>query len=119
MGRVYIQLNTELVGEELENRTLLANRLMLEDIYERSIPRTPMKSSNLRHNVSRRVEGKNAIIEWKERYAAAQELGGRRTKSGKFVEFKNYTTPGTGKDYAKNAVKESMVDIERFYRGLI
>lgn len=119
MGRVFIQLNTELVGNELDNKIMLANRQLLEDIYERSLYRTPMNTSNLRHNVSRRVEGKSAIIEWRERYAAAQELGGRKTKSGKFVEFKNYTTPGTGKDYAKNAVKESMVDIERFYRGLI
>ena len=32
---------------------------------------------------------------------------------------KNYTTPGTGKDFAKNAVKKTLKQVKKFYTHLL
>ena len=102
----------------LKFKVAIANRLIIEDIHRTSLPNTPMLSSQLRRNVTKTVvpETYTGTIIWKVPYASYQERGMRA--DGTHV-IKNYTTPGTGKDFAKNAVKETLKHVEKFYKNII
>lgn len=71
-------------------------RQVADKIVTISTPNTPMKTGELRRGVLKQVLGLKGKVEWKKDYAAKMET----------VQFKNYTTPGTGVDFAKNAVNE-------------
>ena len=115
---VTIQHNEEYIRQLTTQRISLANRLIIEDIHRTSLHNTPMLSSQLRRNVTKTVvpETYTGTIIWKVPYASYQERGSRA--DGSHV-VKNYTTPGTGKDFAKNAVKKTLSDVSKFYKKMI
>lgn len=100
--------NIPRVKNATENDIGLAIRMMLEEIYLKSTPKTPKDKEDLRKRVLRTMQGNlKGTITWDSSYAAVQEQGFRRSKNG-IVYFRNYTTHGTGPHYANNAVKEIM-----------
>lgn len=115
---VTIQHNEEYIRQLTTQRISLANRLIIEDIHRTSLHNTPMLSSQLRRNVTKTVvpETYTGTIIWRQCYAAYQERGMRA--DGTHV-VKNYTTSGTGKDFAKNAVKETLKHVEKFYKTIL
>ena len=115
---VTIQHNEEYIRQLTTQRISLANRLIIEDIHRTSLHNTPMLSSQLRRNVTKTVvpETYTGTIIWKVPYASYQERGSRA--DGTHV-VKNYTTPGTGKDFAKNAVKKTLKEVEKFYKTIL
>ena len=115
---VIIQHNEEYIRQLTTQRISLANRLIIEDIHRTSLHNTPMLSSQLRRNVTKTVvpETYTGTIIWKVPYASYQERGSRA--DGSHI-IKNYTTPGTGKDFAKNAVKETLSHVKDFYKNII
>lgn len=115
---VTIQHNEEYIRQLTAQRISLANRLIIEDIHRTSLHNTPMLSSQLRRNVTKTVvpETYTGTIIWRQCYAAYQERGMRA--DGTHV-VKNYTTPGTSKDFAKNAVKETLKHVEKFYKTIL
>ena len=103
----------------LKFKVAIANRLIIEDVHRTSLPKTPMNDSKqLRRNVTKTVvpETYTGTIIWRQCYAAYQERGMRA--DGTHV-IKNYTTPGTGKDFAKNAVKKTIKQVEKFYKTIL
>lgn len=71
-----------------------------------SSKRTPAKTFRLRRSVRYQVLGNKATIQWLAPYAAAQEAG---IANGRV--FRNYTTPGTGRGFAQEALHETRVSI--------
>ena len=100
---VKLKDNKEEVLFRMQSRIKMVNRDLLTDIRRNANPNTPLKDDFLRRNVLQTVSGKKGIIVWREPYAQYQERGERA--DGTRV-IKHYTTPGTGKDFAKNAVKK-------------
>lgn len=102
----------------LKFKVAIANRLIIEDVHRTSLSKTPMKNSYLRRDVEKTVvpETYTGTIIWKAPYASYQERGSRA--DGSHV-VKSYTTPGTGKDFAKNAVKETLSHVKDFYKNII
>lgn len=115
---VTIQHNEEYIRQLTTQRISLANRLIIEDIHRTSLHNTPMLSSQLRRDVTKTVvpETYTGTIIWKVPYASYQERGSRA--DGTHV-VKNYTTSGTGKDFAKNAVKKTLKQVEKFYKTIL
>lgn len=66
------------------------------DVLTESTPVTPYRKGELRQK--RRVvpQAWGAIIQWTARHAGAQNAGQARGRV-----FRQYTTPGTGKDFVK------------------
>lgn len=89
-----IKDNTAKVTLDIQRNASLAIRFMLDDIQSLAEPKTPKDKGNLRDNVLKTVSGLKGSIKWGQKYASIQE-----TK-----KFINYTTAGTGRYYAKNAV---------------
>lgn len=92
----------------LTSKIKLANRLILEDIHRKANPQTPLSrglptDGDLREQVEKRIDNKSGIIRWKVPYASYQERGARYDGSHRVT---HYTTPGTGRQFAKKAVKE-------------
>ena len=102
----------------LKFKVAIANRLIIEDVHRTSLSKTPMKNSYLRRDVTKTVvpETYTGTIIWKVPYASYQERGMRADKTH---IVKHYTTPGTGKDFAKNAVKETLSHVSDFYKNII
>lgn len=94
---VSVKDNTPKVIASIERSANLAIRYMLEDIHEISDPITPKKEGNLRANVKKTVQGKSGQIRWGQRYAKKMET----------IQFRNYTTAGTGPHYAERAVRSA------------
>ena len=104
-----ITSNTPQVVSETDNKASLAIRFMLEAIDRTSEPKTPKKHGNLRSDKIKTVDGTKGTIVWTKKYAAAQE-------DNKYGKFRNYTTPGTGSDFAKDAVKDIVDDSKTYFR---
>lgn len=106
------------IKEKLRLNVGIANRLIIEDIHRKSLFKTPMSSSQLRRDVSKSVDipTYTGTIIWEVPYASYQERGMRA--DGTHV-VRNYTTPGTGKDFAKNAVEDVMSRVDEFYKNII
>lgn len=64
--------------------------------------RTPAKTFRLRRSVRYQAVGSQATIRWLAPYAAAQEAGQARGRV-----FTNYTTAGTGRGFAQDALSET------------
>jgi hypothetical protein len=111
---VYYVNNSQRAINELRLKVAIANRLILEDIHKESLFNTPMKSSQLRRDVSKTVDTATytGTIIWRVPYASYQERGMRA--DGTHV-VRNYTTPGTGKNFAKNAVNKTLSHVWEFY----
>lgn len=89
-----IKDNTAKIVLEIQRNSSLALRYMLDDIHTIAEPVTPKKAGMLRKNVLKTVNGLSGTIKWGQKYASILE-----TK-----KFINYTTAGTGPNYAKNSV---------------
>ena len=99
------------VSNRVKSRMMIALRLIGEDVKQESTFKTPKLHGYLRDNC--RVVPTSGKMEtqiiWSEPYAQYQERGMRY--DGSHI-VKHYTTPGTGKEFAKNAVKK-VVTAER------
>jgi len=105
-----IKDNTEQIISEKNNGTGLAIRFMLDAIHRESRPTTPKLSGQLRGDVTKRVINTRGSIKWGKKYAWYQERG---YTSG---PVRNYTTPGTGKHFAQNAVKSVVKDARKYFK---
>lgn len=74
--------------------TNLAIRFALEDIRQTAEPKTPKKTGELRSSAI--ILANKGVVNWTSDHAEIMEN----------KEFPNYTTPGTGPHFARNAVKE-------------
>lgn len=111
--------NTRELSSKAKINSFKAVASMARDIHRKSTPKTPKKNGDLRKLVKVQSLGKRASIKWLAKYAAAQEKGvitikkpGGAVPPGTYV-FRKYTTPGTGKHFAQNAVKS----VAKNYRG--
>lgn len=96
--KVTVKDYTVQVTNDIAQKASIFLRLAAEDIVRNSTPNTPMKTGALRQGVLKETLGLKGKVAWQKDYAAKMEE----------MQFKNYTTPGTGKDYAKNAVHETI-----------
>lgn len=98
--------NTNKVKNDLKIKLSVFLRLMADEIVSISGPNTPKKEGNLRRDIVKQVLGLRGQIRWEKNYAARMET----------VQFKNYTTPGTGPHFAENAVKSASKKIKNVAR---
>ena len=105
---VEFKSNTAQIKNELEEKTQLMVRLMIEDVHRRSTTKAPMKEGALRAMVAKQIQGKAGIIEWKAPYAEYQERG---YTSG---PVRHYTTPGTQAHFAEESVQEVMNNLPEY-----
>ncbi|MCF0232586.1 MAG: hypothetical protein HUJ63_10070 [Enterococcus sp.] len=103
--KAYYESRRGNVNAMINRKVMITNRNLLEDIYKNSRNITPYKDGDLRQLVTRRVENGNGVIVWTVPYAQYQERGKRW--DGTHV-VRHYTTPGTGKYFARTAVEQSM-----------
>lgn len=92
--------NTSSVFGKIQQGGSLFLRMMAEQIVSISEPNTPKKEGFLRRDVIKQVLGLHGKVIWTKKYAIYQEE----------KQFANYTTPGTGPHFAKNAVNEAIKD---------
>lgn len=103
---VKITDNTPMIKFDMDVKTDLFLRFLLDEVEKNSDPLTPKKEGPLRQSTLKTTKGSNQFIrrgqiEWRKEYAAAQEAGTTRG-----YPIRHYTTPGTGKDYAlRGAIK--------------
>lgn len=112
--------NTEEINSVVRNRAGLAVRLMLDAIHRESTPKTPMSADpktrgQLRADIRKTVNGTKGRIHWGKKYAWYQERG---YTSG---PVKRYTTAGTGKHFARNAIDKVQRDKQKYFKmaGLV
>lgn len=103
---VSVRDHTSSVKDEVHTKASLALRFMLDAIEQLSDPTTPKRLGDLRRNKLKQVLGLHAVIQWRQRYAAAQED----------KQHLHYTTGGTGAHYAENAVKKVVQNSEQSFR---
>lgn len=108
--------NTALIEADLKGKESLFLRNFMDDVQKYSDPKTPMKTGRLRQSVLKQVLGTNGKMVWLKEYAAPQEVG--RTRGHAIT---HYTTPGTGKDFAKDGVIEAVKHVDETMKrsGLI
>ena len=98
---------------KIQNRKIYTNYLIINNIEKISKDNTPKKDGDLRDSI---IKKSNSIIggmiKWDVPYASYQERGMR--SDGSHI-IKNYTTPGTGPDFAKRAVMKSMEKLNDFF----
>lgn len=95
--------NTIKVKIDLNNKVPIFMRFFLEEVHKQADPITPKKLGRLRQGVRKTVTGNNGKIEWIKEYAAAQEVGTTRG-----YPIQNYSTAGTGKNYAQRGVVKAL-----------
>lgn len=81
-------------------------RVFEEDAVNISLSGTPKKTGDLRRSHIKSVQGLHGRVRWLKKYAARLEK----------VRFKNYTTPGTGPNFALNAMKKTLKNQNSLYR---
>lgn len=103
---VKVQDNSKTIVANADAKYAIALRNMLKEIGNISEPKTPRRFGNLRENILKQVLGLRGTIVWRQNYAVYQEE----------KKFKNYSTPGTGPHYARDAVKTVVEDSQRFFK---
>lgn len=108
--------NTPIIQANMRVRSSLFLRFLMDDVESYSTPITPKKEGRLRESILKRVLGLHGTMRWQKVYAAPQERG---TIKGRPI--RNYTTPGTGPDYALRGVQKAVIGAEKSMRkaGLI
>lgn len=103
--------NTGAVKNQLLVKSNIFLRLMGDSIGKIADPNTPKKTGRLRMDRVVQVLGTHGKIVWGKDYAARMEQ----------VQFKNYTTAGTGPHYAEDAIEKAVQDTARIAKiaGLI
>lgn len=104
-------------------------------LYKRNVVAiTPRKSGALRRSIITQALGNRAEISWRMPYAMAQDKGGhtqshtvrginKRDGGGGTImpgsyRYRNYTTPGTGPNFATIAFKATTAQMPAVYRQL-
>lgn len=110
---VYMKTYFNRVNAQLNAEVSIANRLIIEDIHRQANRITPLAlTAQLRGNVKKTVSGRDGIIEWRVPYASYQERGMRY--DGTHI-VRNYTTTGTGKEFAKKSVDKVLKNVAKYY----
>lgn len=101
---------------EINQKSSLFIRQMMDEIDRIANPITPKERGNLRGDILKRALGSKGVMEWRKVYAAPQERGVIRG-----TPIRNYTTPGTGPHYAERAVRAGVLRTKMVARkvGLI
>ena len=89
-----IKDNTSMVLNDFRVKSSIFLRTFAEQVVNDSEKKTPKREGNLRRDVLKQVLGLSGKIIWNKNYAAKMEE----------IQFRNYTTPGTGPNFAKNAI---------------
>lgn len=109
--------NTPKLIAKVRTNGSLAIQRALQDVLKESRPKTPKADTNfLRNNTKRQVLGLKGKVAWNADYAQYQERGKRR--DGSHV-VRNYTTGGTGKQFAENAVKSVDKNRAKYLKGIL
>lgn len=104
-------------------------------LYKKNVVNiTPKRTGALRRSIITQALGNTAQIAWRMPYAKAQEAGGHiqrqpvkgvnsRTGQGGtimpgYYRYRNYTTPGTGPNFATTAFKATTAQMPEIYRQL-
>lgn len=87
---------TSKLQKDFDQKSNIFLRLATEQVVRIALPKTPKKQGNLRRDVIKQVLGLKGKVIWGKNYAGYQEE----------KQFRNYTTPGTGPHFAKNAVSD-------------
>jgi hypothetical protein len=98
--------NSAQIKADMRRKISLALRFIIEDVDKTSNPNTPKRKGDLRNQKLKQVLGMHASIAWVRSYAGIQE-----TK-----QFRNYTTPGTGPNFARDAVEAVISRAEQHFR---
>lgn len=102
--------NTQKVRIESTQRVNLFLRFFMDEVEKHSNPITPKKEGKLRQSTIKVVTPSGmflrGVMKWVKEYAAAQEVG---QTQGRII--RNYTTPGTGRNYAKRGVQKAMTNV--------
>lgn len=99
---VRITSNVNKILSETRVNSNLFLRYFVDEVHKKAEPRTPRDKGNLARDVLKQVLGLKGKIVWSKEYAQAQEAGMTRG-----YPIRNYTTPGTGKKYAVNAIDQT------------
>lgn len=100
---VKITDNTVAIENDISVRGSIFLRHFADEVVNISTPNTPKKTGRLRMDVIKQVLGLKGKIKWGKGYAAYQEE----------KQFKNYTTAGTGPNFAKNAIKQAVGNVAK------
>jgi len=86
-------------------------RMFADKVVSTAEPNTPKDTQDLRNRIVKSVLGLKGKIKWNAEYASIQEE----------KQFSNYTTPGTGPNFAKNAVRDTVKSASKIMKdvGLI
>lgn len=103
--------NTGNVQNKIRISASIFLRNAAEEIDKIAHPNTPKRGGDLRDKILKEVLGLSGKIKWKMEYAAIQEV----------KQFRNYTTPGTGPRFARNAVEKAVANTQQIAKksGLI
>lgn len=83
-------------------------------LYKRNVVSiTPRKTGYLRRSIITQALGNTANIAWRAPYAKAQDDGGHNG-----ARYRNYTTPGTGPNFATIAFKATTAQMPTVMRQL-
>lgn len=99
---------------DIENGVAIMLRQMMEDTHRFSLPITPKRvdpiGGSLRASVTKQmVSNDKGVMRWAMNYAAVQEQGGRTDpRTGKYIVFQNYSTPGTHAHFISESVQKVM-----------
>lgn len=117
-ANVEYHLRLDEIEAKLKAAIPIAIRLMMEDIKLKADPVTPKRYGVLRGSVSKTMLSNNhGLIRWNMPYAGVQEVGGRTDpRTGKWIPFVNYTTPGTGSKFVEQAVEQVKANSAEYIR---
>lgn len=93
--------NTVQFEHKVTQKSSLFLREFAEQVVNVAQPNTPKDRGNLARDVVKQVLALKGKIKWDKVYASYQERGMRRDGTHR---VRNYTTPGTGPHFAKNAI---------------
>jgi len=117
MSSVRVIDYTPKIIAQVRTKGSLAIRRALQDALRISRPTTPKADTNfLRNNTKIQVLGNKGKVAWLASYAQYQERG-RRADGSRVV--RNYTTGGTGKQFAEKAMKQVDKQRSKYLKGLI
>lgn len=106
----------KLLGK-LQRNSGVALRRAADDVLRVSRPKTPLGDSTfLRNNTVIQVLGNKATITWNTVYAQYQERGSRRDGSHR---VRRYSTGGTGKNFAENAIVQVTKNASKYIKGAL
>lgn len=102
------KLNWEQPYHHFETGVAIMLRQMMEDTHRIANPITPLKDYGLRPSVTKQmVSNDKGIMRWNVSYAAVQEQGGRTNpRTGEYIPFIHYTTPGTGAHFVEKSLEQ-------------